>query len=159
MSHRIFFSPDSKRYAFFTANALSHMYSHVQLRFWHKEAGGEIYSGDPDANGIIIAVATGPNLGDRRGRCSFNPNIEATTLERTWQFEMGQHAVGLWHTHPESQPTPSTRDIQTTDEYLMAFGGDRDRYLMVILGNRGKPFNMTVGSTERGKWVQWIEQK
>lgn len=159
MSNRIFFSPDSQRYVLFTANVLSHMYAHAQLRFWQKEAGGEIYSVDPDAHRIIVTAATGPNPGDRRGRCSFNPDIEAAAQDRIWQFAMGRHAVGLWHTHPESQPTPSGRDIRTTEEYLKAFSRDRDRYLMVILGNRGNPLSMTVGSTEQSKWIPWIEQQ
>jgi integrative and conjugative element protein (TIGR02256 family) len=157
VSNRIFFYPDFRRYVLFTADVLDHMYAHAQRQFWQKEAGGEIYTVDPDAHGLIITTATGPNPGDRRGRHSFNPNIDAATQDRERQFAQGRHAVGLWHTHPEARPTPSGRDRRATEEYLDAFRDDRGRYLMVILGNRGDPANMAVCSAELNDWSRWIE--
>ena len=99
MSNRIFFYPDFRRYVLFTTDVLDHMYVHAQRHLWQKEAGGEIYAIDPDARGLIITTATGPNSGDRRGRRFFNHDIEAATRDREWQFTQGRHAVGLWHTH------------------------------------------------------------
>lgn len=157
MSNRIFFYPDFRRYVLFTTDALDHMYAHSQRRLWHKEAGGEIYSVDSDAHGLIITTATGPNSGDHRGRHSFNPDIEATTRHRELQFAQGRHAVGLWHTHPEANPSPSGQDRRTTEEYLDAFQNDRERYLMVILGNRGDTPNLTVWSAEKNVRSRWIE--
>lgn len=157
MSNRIFFYPDFRRYVLFTANALDHMYAHAQRRLWHKEAGGEIYSIDSDAHGLIITAATGPNPGDKRGRNSFNPDIEATSRHRQHQFAQGQHAVGLWHTHPETRPSPSGLDRRTTEDYLTAFQGQREHYLTVILGNRGNTPNMAVWSAGRNEWSRWIE--
>jgi len=160
VSNRIFFYPDFRRYVLFTEDALNHMYAHVQRRCWHKEAGGEIYTVALDNCALIITTATGPNPGDRRGRHSFNPDITATTRHREVQFAHDQHAVGLWHTHPEAQPSPSGQDKKTTEEYLEAFRDDRDRYLMVILGNRGEFPNMAVWSVElsaKGRWVELNE--
>jgi integrative and conjugative element protein (TIGR02256 family) len=157
MSNRIFFYPDFSRYVFFTESALDHMYAHVQRKLWQTEAGGEIYSADPDSHGLIITVATGPNPDDKRGRRSFNPDVDATTQHRNQQFEQGRHAVGLWHTHPEKNPSPSGLDRRTTEDYLVAFQGQRERYLMVILGNQGKVPNMAIWSAERNELSQWIE--
>lgn len=161
MNNRLFFFPGHSRYVLFTAAALEHMYRHAQRRIWHKEAGGEIYAIDPDANGLIVTSALGPNRGDRRTRCSFNPDIEAAKRDRERQFAVGLHAVGLWHTHPEPHPSPSGQDRQTTEEYLSAFQGDRERYLMVIVGNFGNPPNMKVcaiSQNTRTKWVELVEE-
>jgi integrative and conjugative element protein (TIGR02256 family) len=158
----MFFYPDFSRYVLFTRDALDHMYAHVQRRIWQTEAGGEIYSIDNDSHGLIITMATGPNPEDQRGRHSFNPDVEATTRHREQQFAQGRHAVGLWHTHPEPKPSPSLLDRRTTEDYLKAFQNQRKRYLMVILGNRGDPANMTVwfsGQNERSSWIELMEAK
>ena len=160
--NRIFFYPDYRRYVLFTADVLHHMYAYAQRRPWQREAGGEIYAIDPDAHGILITVATGPNPGDRRGRHSFNPDITAATRDREQQFAQGRHAVGLWHTHPEAMPSPSGPDRRATEEYLDAFAGERSRYLMVTLGHRGDPPAMAVWSAGRGisrSWVRLEEAK
>lgn len=156
MNNRLFFYPDYRRYVLFTANALEHMYGQVQRRIWQKEAGGEIYAFDPDAHGLIVSAATGPNKGDRRTRSSYNPDVNAAMRERERLFALDQHAVGLWHTHPEPFPSPSGPDKRTTEEYLRAFQGDRDRYLMVILGDRGNPVNMTVWATSQNTRTPWV---
>ena len=157
VSNRIFFYPDYRRYVLFTANVLDYMYAHAQRRFWQKEAGGEIYVINPDAHGLLITAATGPNPGDLRRRHSFNPDIKAATRDREQQFTLGRHAIGLWHTHPEPKPTPSSRDHRTTAKYLDAFGNDRNRYLMVILGDRGDPLNITVWSAGQNSWSRWTK--
>jgi integrative and conjugative element protein (TIGR02256 family) len=161
MNNRLFFYPGHGRYVLFTAAALEHMYRHVQRRIWHKEAGGEIYAIDPDTHGLIVTTATGPNRSDRRTRCSYNPDIEAAKRDRELQFALGLHAVGLWHTHPEASPSPSRQDRQTTEEYLSAFLGDRERYLMVIIGNCGNPSTVRVWANSqdaRSIWVELIEE-
>jgi hypothetical protein len=58
------------------------MYTHAQRRLWQKEADGEIFSSEPDASGLIIIAATGPNDTDYRRRCAWNPNIEAADRNR-----------------------------------------------------------------------------
>jgi integrative and conjugative element protein (TIGR02256 family) len=157
VNNRIYFYPDYGRYVLFTVTVLEHMYEHIQRRLWHKEAGGEIYTIDPAARGLIVASATGPNKGDHRTRHSFNPNIEASKLDRDRQFALGLHAVGLWHTHPEPFPTPSGLDHKATEDYLRGFCGDRDRYFMVILGNSGDTPNMAVWVADQNTRTKWVE--
>lgn len=156
---RTFFSPDMSRYVLFTESVLSHMYTHAQRKLFQPEAGGEIYSATPFYSSLVVDDIAGPHLRDRRSRHSFSPDIEATTQARHAKYAQGKHAVGLWHTHPERQPTPSNRDRSTTEDYLRAFNGDRERYLTVIIGNRGDVPAMTVWSAEQcGKWLLWNEQ-
>lgn len=141
---RIFFYPDNARYVLFTDQALLHMYAHAQRRPWQKEAGGEIFSLEPHSSGLVINTARGPNPGDYRRRCAWNPDTKASDLDRQIEFTHNRHVVGLWHTHPESFPSPSGRDQKTTFEYLDSFQGDRYRYLMVIIGNKGRIPDMTI---------------
>jgi proteasome lid subunit RPN8/RPN11 len=158
MSCRTFFSPDRSRYVLFTESVLRHMYGYAQRRWRQSEAGGEIYSPAPYASSLLVDTVTGPHPKDQRSRHSYNPDVEATTRARNTEHARGRHAIGLWHTHPEFLPTPSGRDRETTEDYLRAFGGDRERYLTVIIGNRGETPEMTVWSAEaRGNWVCWTE--
>lgn len=156
---RIFFYANSTHYVLFTEQALEHMYAHAQRWPWQREAGGEIFSTAPDASGLIIASAAGPNAGDRRSRHSWNPDTVAADLVRHNEFAQGRHAVGLWHTHPEVSPTPSGLDRETTREYLESFKGQRSRYLMVIIGNRGKTPAMAVWAITGEAGGRWEELK
>lgn len=153
---RIFFSPDNTSYVLFTEQVLSHMYAHAQRKPSQKEAGGEIFSSDPNSSGLVINTATGPNPSDYRRRCAWSPDIKASDRNRQAEFIYSRHVVGLWHTHPEHFPTPSRLDQKTTWKYLDSFKGDRSRYLMVIIGNQGPvpEMGVWVATAERGR--QWM---
>jgi integrative and conjugative element protein (TIGR02256 family) len=157
MTCRTFFSPGFCRYVMFTTRALEHMYSHAQRSSFAKEAGGELFARVIDTYRLVIDSASGPHPSDKRGRHSFLPDVEAGAKERLRQFERGLHAVGLWHTHPERIPTPSSLDKRTTEEYLTAFNGERDRYFSVTLGNCGSHPTMTVWSVDNRGWTSWTE--
>jgi integrative and conjugative element protein (TIGR02256 family) len=152
----IFFYPDFTRYALFTEEVLARMYAHIQHWPWQKEAGGEIFSTTPDAAGLIVNSATGPNSRDQRTRNAWIPDTTSADRDRQTEFAMSKHSVDLWHTHPESSPSPSNLDRQTTREYLESFQGDRHRYLMVIIGNRGRPPSMGVWVTTSKRHDDWI---
>ncbi|WJN58870.1 hypothetical protein OH686_09005 [Pseudomonas sp. SO81] len=155
--NRIFFYPDNTRYVLFTDQALLHMYAHAQRRIWQTEAGGEIFSSEPDSNGMIITTATGPNPTDYRRRSAWNPDTRASDRNREVEFTHNRHVVGLWHTHPERSPSPSGRDQKTTWEYLDSFQGDRSRYLMVIVGNHGRIPNIAVWVASDGPKREWTQ--
>lgn len=155
--NRIFFYPDNTRYVLFTEQVLSHMYAHAQRRLWQREAGGEVFSSEPDSSGLVIHTATGPNRADFRRRCAWNPDIKASDRNRQIEFARNRHVVGLWHTHPERYPSPSAQDQKTTWEYLDSFHGDRSRYLMVIIGNNGRVPNMGVWLASFQPSREWIQ--
>ena len=65
-----------------------------------------------DGSAIIIDEITEPMPGDQRSRnrC-FRSRDHHVAVQRRW--EESQHTcayLGLWHTHPESTPQPSTID-------------------------------------------------
>lgn len=156
---RVFFYPDNKRYVFFTEEALMHMYRYAQRWVWQKEAGGELFTTQPDEYSLIISVARGPGKKDKRTRTSWVPDPVSAIDTRTKEYEKGRHVVGLWHTHPEPLPSPSCRDQSTTWEYLETFGCNRTRYLMVILGNSGKIPELVVwvAESKERRWEKLVE--
>lgn len=158
MTCRTFFSPDMERYVLFTESALQNIYSHAQRNWTQKEAGGEIYSPAPNSTRLVVDTVAGPHLQDQRSRHSYNPDLVATDKARKEEYMRGRHAIGLWHTHPERNPNPSGTDRRTTEQYLQAFKKERDRYLSIIIGNRGEIPAMTVWSAEKdGCWQRWNE--
>lgn len=158
MNCRTFFSPDKTSYVLFTESVLRYMYGHAQRKWYQIEAGGEIYSPTPYSSRLLVDAVVGPHPKDRRSRYGYNPDVNAVTKARNVQYERERHAIGLWHTHPEPRPNPSGQDKKTTEEYLHAFGNDRERYLSVIIGNRGEVPEMAVWSAEKcGSWQCWTE--
>ncbi len=148
MSERHFQLPEDRGMVVFSNDVLRHIYKYAQTDFWDCEAGGQLFSSTPEKPLVPISLATGPYRQDRRTRCGFHPDVRKATEDRIQLFSKGLHAVGLWHTHPEAWPTPSDCDRATTKDYLEAFQGDMDGFLLAILGNRGNPRNLTV-------WMAW----
>jgi integrative and conjugative element protein (TIGR02256 family) len=161
MNSRSFFLPDKSGYVIFEPHVLEHMYKHVQRHFYQTEAGGQIFSAVPDDPAVIVKSITGPNPGDIRKRHGYVPHPKQATADRIMQLQQGTFPVGLWHTHPEAHPKPSGQDQQTTKEWLADFQGNMHGFLLVILGNKGAPPNITVWlatSAARENWIQLTEQ-
>ena len=78
---------------------VDHFRNHRQLRWWHREAGGQLFArfALPD---IVIEKATGPRRSDWRTRYSYRPNRRAEQREIRAHHAQGLHFVGDWHSHP-----------------------------------------------------------
>ncbi|MFC6633338.1 Mov34/MPN/PAD-1 family protein [Microbulbifer taiwanensis] len=133
------------------------MYSYAQTKFWKTEAGGQLFSDAPESDMVHIDIVTGPYSSDRRTRCGFHPDLNIANRDRKENFLRGFHAVGLWHTHPEHTPSPSGTDRQTACEYLHAFNGEMDGFILVIIGNRGTPLNLCVWLSYTDPRKPWIK--
>ncbi|WP_158568917.1 MULTISPECIES: Mov34/MPN/PAD-1 family protein [unclassified Duganella] len=144
MASRKFHLPEQGRVLVFSEAVLTQMYAHAQVRWFQQEAGGQLFCSAPECPDILVDAVTGPHRKDQRTRHGWVPDVQQATIDRHQQFNAGRHAVGLWHTHPEPMPSPSTQDLQTASEYLQAFGDSMDGFLLVILGNAGVPLNMDV---------------
>lgn len=148
MTERRFQLPNSRGAVIFSVDVLSHMYEYAQRSFFEKEAGGQLFSPAPHSEYVSVARVTGPYREDKRSRSGFHPNIQRVMQDRESFFQAGFHPIGIWHTHPEPNPSPSPKDKCTTLEYLAAFQGEMDGFLLVIIGNHGTPPNMAV-------WIAW----
>ena len=152
MYERRFRLPENRGILVFSVDVLKHMYKYAQTSFWSREAGGQLFTMNPEQSLIQISLATGPYRQDWRTRWSFHPDVNKATDDRYQHFANGLHAVGLWHTHPEVYPTPSDSDKTTTWQYLEAFQGEMDGFLLVIVGNQESPPNLAV-------WLAWAKSE
>jgi integrative and conjugative element protein (TIGR02256 family) len=121
-----------------TDEVLSHFRSHRQYRWWHKEAGGQLFARFEDGR-IIVAKATGPRPSDRRGRTSYHPDKLAERREIVERHRIGLHFVGDWHTHPEMQPTPSAADLQSIADCVRLSSHQLTGFILLVVGTDEPP--------------------
>jgi integrative and conjugative element protein (TIGR02256 family) len=86
----------------FTGPVLKTFSEHRQLRFWQREAGGQLFGHFQGAT-IEVVEATGPRRTDRRTRTSYIPDRRAEQREIDERFRRGLHFIGDWHSHPEKR--------------------------------------------------------
>lgn len=157
MSNRTYLFPDKSTKVVLHADVLNHIYAFAQTGWLHKEAGGQIFSSSPHLKEIVVTCATGPHLADKRSRHNFVPDAGAATADRIALFAQDLHAVGLWHTHPEPHPSPSKPDHAATLQYLKSFEGEMHGFLLLILGNQGRPLNLSVWLATEHPIKMWQE--
>ncbi len=116
---------------------LSALYGCRQVSACAPEAGGVLLGKllDSDGAGVIEAL-TLPGKGDRQSRFGFfRSGRHHREARRYWQKtdQTGAY-LGLWHTHPEAVPTPSSIDM---DDWRRALRKDLypgQGLLFVIVG-------------------------
>ncbi|MCX8859961.1 MULTISPECIES: Mov34/MPN/PAD-1 family protein [Vibrio] len=159
MIDRYFSLPNSAGTLQFSGSVLEHIYSYAQIKRNDKEAGGQLFSMTPHKKLVVISLATGPNSNDTRSMTHFNPCLRQLNKDRERLFNDGFHAVGLWHTHPESTPNPSNEDRITTLKYLEAFNGDMSGFIQVIIGNNCSLESLCVWLASTDKNNRWVKLK
>lgn len=127
----------------FTASVVEKFAKHRQLRFWQREAGGQLF-GRLDGARIQIVEATGPRKTDRRTRTSYVPDRRAEQHEIDDRFDRGLHFIGDWHSHPEKVPLPSDRDVASLDETVRKSSHAMRGFVLVIVGQAPAPEGLHV---------------
>jgi integrative and conjugative element protein (TIGR02256 family) len=84
---------------------------------WPLETGGMLlgYRGEHGGE-VVITGATGPGPKARHRRYTFTPDGRWQQRELAKAYTSSGRVttyVGDWHSHPESQPVPSVRDVKT----------------------------------------------
>ena len=110
----------------FTQRVLDHFLTNRQMRWYEREAGGQLFARF-DGKEIIISEATGPRRSDRRGRHSYEPDRVAEQEEIDAIHRAGLHFVGDWHSHPEDVPAPSPRDRDSITRCFAEFDPPPER--------------------------------
>lgn len=119
--------------------ALKQMQAFAQHRLEDQEAGGVLLGRHLlDSRDVVVDEVSTPQSSDRRSRYGFFRSSKHEQLARQrWLEEDGTSAyLGLWHTHPEPDPTPSRVDQR---DWHMAMAGDTyegDRLFFPIVGTR-----------------------
>jgi len=104
-----------------------------QTFFNSKEKVGQLYSRDLTGNEIVVDRATVlPAIHARYADVHFDP--EVAYRERLRLFEQGLHCIGLWHSHPESRPSPSVMDLELAADYATASRPHLNGIVFAIVG-------------------------
>jgi integrative and conjugative element protein (TIGR02256 family) len=102
------------------------------------EAGGILLGRVVPDTQVLIDVATVPNAHDQSGPYFFDraKAPAQARVEAAWYSSDGEHIyLGEWHTHPETNPTPSGRDRTMIRNMLMQSQMEIDFLLLVIVGS------------------------
>lgn len=127
----------------FADNALAVLASHVQHRLASKESVGQFYTRDLATNEIVIEEAT--VLPPRRAAwAKVTFDVKEAMKEREAMFSRGFHCIGLWHTHPESRPSPSYTDRNLARDHALAAKPQLAGLLFAILGTLPLPTGLRV---------------
>ena len=119
-------------------NVVQQMQSYVQDKPTGKEAGGILLGryvlgcGD-----VVVDKITVPMKGDQRSRFHFfrSAHLHQQAINETWISSGGTcNYLGEWHTHPESDPTPSFIDTLGWRKKLLIDRFDSDVLYFVIVG-------------------------
>jgi integrative and conjugative element protein (TIGR02256 family) len=118
-------------------SAVEQMLSFAQRRWWQCEAGGAMLGRHLlDTRDIVVDEVTTPQSGDRRSRFGFFRSKQHGEVARErWAAERQTMAyLGLWHTHPEANPTPSGADKRDWEQAVAGDAFEGDRLFFPIVG-------------------------
>jgi integrative and conjugative element protein (TIGR02256 family) len=119
--------------------AVKLMQSFAQRRWWQPEAGGVLLGRHLiDSEDIVVDEVTTPQTTDRRTRFSFFRSKKHQALAReSWKEQSSTTAyLGLWHTHPEADPTPSGVDRRDWEQALSRDTFEGERLFFTIVGTQ-----------------------
>lgn len=118
-------------------HAVEQMRAFAQHRRWDREAGGILMGRHLlDSHDLVVDEVSTPQDTDRRGRCNFFRSRKHELVARQrWQQEHNTSAyLGLWHTHPERDPTPSGIDRNDWQQAVADDTYEGDRLFFPIVG-------------------------
>lgn len=119
--------------------AIEQMQAFGQHNHGDSEAGGVVLGRHLlDSHDVVVDEVSTPQSSDRRSRFGFFRSFKHQQVARKrWLEENSTSAyLGLWHTHPEGDPTPS--DVDQRD-WRQAVAGDiyeGNRLFFPIVGTR-----------------------
>ena len=132
----------------FTTPVIEHLVRHRQVRWWHREAGGQLFARF-DLPDVIIEEATGPRRTDWRTRHGYRPNRRAEQKEMSNRHRRGLHFIGDWHTHPEPIPSPSEQDEVSMQDMFSRSDHALNGFVLAIVGIELPPRGLHVSVVGR----------
>ncbi|TRZ67286.1 MAG: hypothetical protein D4S02_05405 [Rhodocyclaceae bacterium] len=119
--------------------AVKQMLAHAQRSWWQTEAGGVLLGRHLfDSNDLVVDEVTTPQKQDRRSRFSFFRSRQhgVVARERWTAHDSTMAYLGLWHTHPEADPTPSGVDHRDWEQAVARDLFEGDRLFFPIVGTK-----------------------
>lgn len=119
------------------SEAVEAMRAHAQRHWWQAEAGGVLLGRHLlDSQDMVVDEVTSPQGKDRRSRFSFFRSKQHQAIARAKWKQAGTTMayLGLWHTHPQVDPTPSSVDRIDWERALAEDTFEGDRLFFPIVG-------------------------
>lgn len=113
--------------------------SYIQSKPEHLESGGILIGKHLKADvKIVIESYTPPQPTDEQKRCSYYRSEKHSELAKKIWLESKGHStfVGLWHTHPEPNPEPSSIDLKDWSNALNNSSYEGSHLFFVIVGQK-----------------------
>lgn len=120
-------------------HAVQQMHAFAQSHWWDCEAGGVLLGRHLlDSHDVVVDEVSTPQNSDRRSRFGFfrSSRHEHLARQRWLQQESTSAYLGLWHTHPEVDPTPSSVDRRDWQQAVSGDTFEGDRLFFPIVGTR-----------------------
>lgn len=121
------------------AEVILDLKSWIQRRILSREAGGVVLGFiDSETSGLIAEKLTTPTKGDKRSRYGFFRGGKHQQLANKWHVSSNLKGtvIGLWHTHPEDNPTPSRTDLQDCATFISNDAAYARGLLYIIVGRK-----------------------
>ena len=118
-------------------HAIKQMQAFAQHRWWDREAGGVLMGRHLlDSHDVVVDEVSTPQDTDRRDRCNFfrSRKHEQVSRQRWLQEHNTSAYLGLWHTHPERDPSPSGVDRNDWQQAVTSDTYEGDRLFFPIIG-------------------------
>lgn len=131
------FQVSSAQRLVFADEAVRRMRAHTQRHRWQNEAGGVLLGRHLlESADLVVDEVTVPQADDRRGRFTFFRSKQHSTVARArWEATNATSAyLGLWHTHPERDPSPSSVDRRDWEQALRLDTFEGERLFFPIVG-------------------------
>lgn len=134
---RLVYRVTPKQRLIIVEHALQQMQAFAQHRPEDSEAGGVLLGRHLlDSRDVVVDEVSAPQSSDRRSRYGFFRSSKHEQLARQrWLEENNTSAyLGLWHTHPELDPTPSGVDQRDWQKAVAGDTYEGDRLFFPIVG-------------------------
>lgn len=122
-----------------TEHALEQMLTFAQRHPRAREAGGVLLGRYlSDSHDVVVDEVSTPQPADRRTRYSFFRSHKHQQLAYDrWVRERNTSAfLGIWHTHPEQDPVPSSVDRADWQRVIACDTFEGDRLFFPIVGTQ-----------------------
>ncbi len=143
----------------FTGEVLQLIGAHTQRTRFSKESVGQLYCRDLTTTNIVVGHATAlPRTRAFFSGVHFNPVVAME--ERASLFQSGWHCIGLWHSHPESNPRPSATDTALAEDHAKAAATHLNGLVFAILGTQSLPGGLSVWLHDGDRFLkaEWLRE-
>ncbi len=139
----LIFKDESGHLVVIMEHVVKRLLSYSQLNHFTPESAG-VLIGERRGKHIVVCTISEPGLGDIRQRYRVDRRgaHHQSIVDAAFEQTGGVHQyLGEWHTHPEDKPSPSSTDIYSWRQNIVA----NEVMLLLIVGRKGYWLGQKIG--------------